>query len=480
MKLKILLVTDGRYPEYVNGVSIYIRYLSEAMAGSGQDVHIFHHIRSGFLKGPRITRERKGGITYHGLDHSPMSFSEAIIHPQKSCCEEKTERIFTDLLEEIDPDIVHFHEFHRTPSNCIHICHARHIPTLVTLHDYWFICPRTQLFTLDESLCEGPDEGKNCVVNCLAGDFMTRQYRKMTTLLPDAYPIRCIRHLRNMYKRIRGEHLGQTSFDPEIKKRDGYPKNERLIEAFRSRDARNRLALLKADLILAVSTSVKEIFVKHGIDRERIVVNQLGVKSVEWIRKRVRSFAHYPVRFGFLGHLGPLKGVQLVIQAARSLPPEKAEFLIFGGGSDETLHDFKMGIKDMSHCKYMGRYDYERLDDIFDAFDLLIIPSICRETLGMIGLEAQAAGIPVIASDIGGMRDYITHGLNGLLFQVGDVNALKRQIHTILDSPQRIEEMSRHAIQPKTIEQNSQELIGYYKSIKMPSPDKSQKSLVLC
>lgn len=472
-------MTDGKYPEHINGVSIYVHYLAEEMVKNGHDVHIFHHIKSSLLKRTEIIQANEKGITYHGLDHSPMAFSEAIIHPQRSCHEEEIEQIFADLLMEIDPDIVHFHEFHRTPSNCIDICHVRHIPTLVTLHDYWFICPRTQLFTLDESLCEGPDEGKNCVVNCLAGDFVTRQYRKMTTLLPDAYPVRWIRRLRNMYKRIKGEPLGQNSFDPAAKKRNVYSKNKRLIEAFRAREALNRLALLKANLILTVSASVKEVFVRHGIDQERIVVNQLGVKSVDWIRKRVRSFAHYPVRFGFLGHLGPLKGVQLVIQAARSLPPEKTEFLIFGGGNDETRHDFKMGTRDLSHCKYMGRYNYERLNDIFDAFDMLIIPSMCRETLGMIGLEAQAAGIPVIASDIGGMRDYITHGLNGLLFQVGDVNALKRQIHTILDSPQRIEEMSRQAIQPKRIEQNARELIGYYGSIKMASPKQSQKSLVL-
>ena len=151
--MRILLVTDGKYPEYVNGVSIYIHYLAEEMAKNGQDICIFHHIKSGFLKRPKIIPSQKNGVTYYGLDNSPITFSEALINPQRNCREKKTERIFTNLLKQINPDIVHFHEFHRIPSHCIDLCKGQNIPTLVTLHDYWFICPRLQLLTLDEDIC---------------------------------------------------------------------------------------------------------------------------------------------------------------------------------------------------------------------------------------------------------------------------------------------------------------------------------------
>ena len=115
--MKILLVTDGRYPEYVNGVSIYIHYLAEEMVRNEQDVYIFHHIKSGFLKRPKIIPSMDNKIMYYGLDNSPISFTEGLIHPQRNCCEKKTEKIFMNLLEQINPDIVHFHEFHHKLKN---------------------------------------------------------------------------------------------------------------------------------------------------------------------------------------------------------------------------------------------------------------------------------------------------------------------------------------------------------------------------
>jgi hypothetical protein len=97
--MKILFVIDGRYPEYVNGVSIYIHYLAEEMVKNGQDICVFHHIKSGFLKRPRIIPTRKNRVMYYGLDNSPVTFSEALIRPQRNCSEKRTERIFADLLK---------------------------------------------------------------------------------------------------------------------------------------------------------------------------------------------------------------------------------------------------------------------------------------------------------------------------------------------------------------------------------------------
>jgi glycosyltransferase involved in cell wall biosynthesis len=472
--MKILLVTDGRYPEYVNGVSIYIHYLAQEMVKNGQEIYIFHHIKSGFLKRPKIIQTRKNGIMYYGLDNSPVAFSEALIHPQRNCREKKIEGIFTDLLKQINPDIVHFHEFHRTPSYCIDICKEQNIPAIVTLHDYWFICPRLQLLTLDEYICEGPDKGKNCAVNCLAGDSFTRQYRKMITMLPDGHLLKGIKKLRNIYKKIKGRHLGQASSLPGEKKKLADKKDNRLIDSFRLRETGVKKSLLKADRILAVSTSVKETFEKHGINHNKITVNQLGVKSVDWTEKKVRHFTQYPIRFGFLGHLGPLKGAQLVLDAVKTISPEKAEFLFFGGGSDEALYDFKKSTKDLVNCKYMGRYDYGSIDDIFDCFDILIIPSICMETLGMTGLEAQAAGIPVIASDIGGMKDYIRHGINGVLFPPGDVNALTGCINRILENPSQIGKMSDQAINPRTISEDYGTVMSIYEDLIKNKKDQIQ------
>ncbi|MGA1845129.1 MAG: glycosyltransferase, partial [bacterium] len=440
------------------------------MANRGHEVHIFHHIRSGFLRRPRLVSTVRDGIRYHGLRNSPTSFSEAMAHPLKSWSEKGTEAIFKRLLDRIQPDIVHFHEFERTPSRCIDISADQRIPTLVTLHDYWFVCPRCQLFTLDEHICEGPGDGTHCVSRCLAHGFLTRQYRKMTMLLPDGPVLRVVKRMRNIYKRISGERLGQATSRTGSERRRAGTVNMSQARAFARRRDLTLGSLARSDLILAVSSCVKGVFEGHLIDTNKLVVNQLGVKSAEWVTRRRRCFTFYPVRFGFMGHLGPSKGAHLIIQAAQGIRPGYARFLFFGGADQESLHDFKRDTEGMPFCTYEGRYDYRTLDRVFDRFDVLIIPSLWQETLGMIGLEAQAAGIPIIASDTGGMRDYVTHGRNGLRFPVGDATGLAECIQGILDHPEKIEELSGHAIAPKTIPANCTEIIGYYEKLRNKHP----------
>lgn len=463
--MRILLVTDGKYPEYVNGVSIYVRYLAEEMVKREHDVFIFHHIKSGWLKRPKIVRAVENHIKYYGVDNSPVSFSEALVHPLNSHRERITEMLFLSILENVNPDIVHFHEFQRTPSYCINIAKSKRLPTVVTLHDYWFICPRLQLFTLDKRICGGPAGGRNCVTNCVSADYATRQYRKMIMLLPDGPLLRGIKKVRNMYKQAKGENLGQISSRTTMEKKNYLglrERDRRLAEAFGQRETCLKRCLSKADLILAVSNCVKDVFMRHGIGSNRIVVNQLGVKSVDWLKKKIGRFEHYPIRFGFLGHLGPVKGAQLIVAAAKKISTNKAKFLFFGSADDETLYDFKQSTRGLMNCKYMGKYDYRRLDDVFNCFDILIIPSISQETLALIGLEAQAAGIPVIASDIGGMKDYIQQAINGSLFEPGNVNQLKSAVQSFIDNPNLIKKFSRQAVVPKSISENAVEILHYY------------------
>ncbi|MGA1823649.1 MAG: glycosyltransferase [bacterium] len=464
--MKILLVTDGKYPEYVNGVSIYVRYFAEEMVKKGHDIHVFHHIRSGLLKRPKIIRSLENGINYYGLNNSPISFSEALVHPLKSCHEKITAMIFSQILEEVCPEIVHFHEFQRNPSCCIDIVKAKEIPTVITLHDYWLICPRLLLFTLSEKICNGPDSGKNCVVHCISDDYLTRQYRKITMLLPDGLLIQGIKKIRNLYKKCKGERLGQSFSLTTVKKKHLTAKDNALIKMFKRREECLRTSLSNADLVLSVSKAVKKIFEKHGIEKEKIIVNQLGVKSVEWLKKKERRFKRYPIRFGFLGHLGPIKGAQLIVKAAQAISPNKGTFLFYGSANKEDISDFKDNTKELTHCQYIGRYDYRWLEDVFNSFDILIIPSICQETLGMIGLEAQAAGMPVIASNIGGMTDYIHNNINGLTFETGNTGQLSLVIQSIIDNPGLIEKFSKQAITPKTIAENSLEIFDYYLQVR--------------
>jgi len=276
---------------------------------------------------------------------------------------------------------------------------------------------------------------------------------------------RMLRFLRNVYKRLQGESLWQTTRGIQVKPN---PQNLHLknrIREFGEREEKLREFLIKSDAIHAVSRAVSRVHADHGIPQEKIKVLQLAVPATEWLVPRTKRLERPPLKVGFLGHLGPSKGVQVLLQVARDFPDNKAEFHIFGKGRTEDILYVHETASSISQVFYHGPYDYERLQSILDQIHVLVIPSLWEETLGLIGLEAQAAGVPVIASALGGMLDYVEDGVNGMLFTPGESSHLIHCIEKILEQPSLLEQMSIRAIKPHTMPSHARKILELYKGV---------------
>jgi glycosyltransferase involved in cell wall biosynthesis len=96
------------------------------------------------------------------------------------------------------------------------------------------------------------------------------------------------------------------------------------------------------------------------------------------------------------------------------------------------------------------------------ALDVLVVPSIWAENSPLVIHEAFLAGVPVIASDIGGIPELVTHEVNGLLFPVGDVDALARALQRVAGDRGLLQKL-RDGIPPvRSIETDVQELRAMY------------------
>ncbi len=218
--------------------------------------------------------------------------------------------------------------------------------------------------------------------------------------------------------------------------------------------------LLCADRLLAVSRFVQEVYVRHGIPQDRIEVLHLGLGIADKVRWRMRQ-ASTPVRFGYLGRLVPLKGAQLLAQAAREIPPDRARFLFFGPASAEVCEELQRlaGGRPLEFCGPYGREDLPR---ILEEIDVAVVPTLFQETVGLTALEAQAAGVPVIASAIGALPEWVTHGHNGLLFPPGDAAALRRELLRVVEDPEWVARLSAHTRPPRSIREHAEELLRIY------------------
>lgn len=148
----------------------------------------------------------------------------------------------------------------------------------------------------------------------------------------------------------------------------------------------------------------------------------------------------------FVGRLAEKKGVTYLIEAMREID---AILVIVGEGPlKKELVNQARGMEDK--VKFWGAKTHEELSIIYASSDIFVAPSITasdgdREGLGLVILEAMASGIPVVASDSGGIAGLISDGVNGLLCQERNVMELRKKIILLLENRMLYKKMQNNA-----------------------------------
>ena len=176
-----------------------------------------------------------------------------------------------------------------------------------------------------------------------------------------------------------------------------------------------------------------------GISWQRVVVVRNGIEPPPPIGRDAALLAlgrpPGPV-IGCVGSLQPHKGHAQLLQAVAALPErDRSGSLILAGEGPERARlealAASLGLGGM--VRFLG----ERADvrSLLPAFDLMVAPSIGREGLGVAVLEAMDAGIPVVASRVGGLPEVVIDRTTGILVPEGDVKALAAAMQAVLSDP---------------------------------------------
>jgi len=141
------------------------------------------------------------------------------------------------------------------------------------------------------------------------------------------------------------------------------------------------------------------------------------------------------------------KGINILLEAVSEIRHPKSDIRIVGDGDLKTSYEKlaeKLDIKD--RVEFLGKISDEELPRIYQQADLLVLPSINKnEAFGLVLLEAMACGVPVIASDLPGVRTVFEDGRQGLLCKPGDVSDLKNKIEEILADEEKRKIMGKEA-----------------------------------
>jgi L-malate glycosyltransferase len=208
-----------------------------------------------------------------------------------------------------------------------------------------------------------------------------------------------------------------------------------------------RYAIQQSDGVTSISSYLKEVTEKNfGITRPIEVVHNFVNCDVYKPYAESESDARFQARSRFaapgefllmhLSNFRPVKRLADVVQIfARVAKQVPARLALIGDGPDRSTAEWlanSLGIHDRIH--FLGKQD--RVSELLPLADLMLMPSE-MESFGLAALEGMACETPAIATLVGGVAELITDGVDGLLFPVGDVEAMAAASIALLTDPER-------------------------------------------
>ncbi len=213
-----------------------------------------------------------------------------------------------------------------------------------------------------------------------------------------------------------------------------------------------RWSVRRADRLICVSASLGEFMQRAGYLADRIRVVPNGVPPVPNLRNRRSPMGTWAL--GTVALFRPRKGIEVLIQAAARLMREGQPVRLRLVGPFETPA-YESQIKSLARdCGLENSIDWvDFTNDVnheLTKMDIFVMPSLFGEGLPMVVLEAMAAGVPVVGTDVEGIPEAVRHGQDGLIVRPNDPDDLARAIAGIIDGAVdwtglRTNALSRHA-----------------------------------
>jgi N-acetyl-alpha-D-glucosaminyl L-malate synthase BshA len=214
-----------------------------------------------------------------------------------------------------------------------------------------------------------------------------------------------------------------------------------------------RHAIQESDGVTSISNylrdkTIADFDVTRPIETITNFVNCDVYAPIKEETKRAHCRAHYGLSaepmLVHLSNFRPVKRVTDVVKIfARVVREHPAQLVLIGDGPDRSAAEWlahDLGIHSRVH--FLGKQ--ERVSEILALADLLLMPSEL-ESFGLAALEAMACKVPSIATRVGGVPELIDDGVTGLLFPVGDVNAMAAGALSLLTDPGRLDAMREAA-----------------------------------
>ncbi len=398
--MNILLISAGLPDKRSGGLPAYMGEVIEELLARGHRVHYLnpserHSARQGVYYETTVREDGLVITCFYNLNVLP-DYGRGTLDPLAQIQPDPEFRVqFETWLASIQVDVVHVNEFIGFPAESLSAVFRRGIPAMATVHDYYALCPTVKLMLPDGRPCDLESTNLVCRSCCRQGNSMVedqigqwmqriRPYRGGSWLACDLWP-RFLPSLRALLWR-------RSS-----------------AEDYRQRRERMLSVLGRFDLIYGNSALSANLYRQVG-----------GLKNVETDATFTRrTVQHQAPEIPERKQGSPLRILVLNVRRnPKGLEVLKTEIGLLTAQLGHKFRFLAWGCSrlDSPLVENGGDYRADQLDAICAEADFGLVPSVWRETYGFVGAEMLSRGLPLIVSRAGAMKEYVTEGRDGLLF----------------------------------------------------------------
>lgn len=199
--------------------------------------------------------------------------------------------------------------------------------------------------------------------------------------------------------------------------------------------------------------------IPHGVDLERFSPE---IPPIE-------DFCDGKLNILFVSRLEERKGIRYLLKAFKMVKEEipQSRLIVVGPGNDRQYKDWVNAVE-LKDVVFAGYASYGDLPRYYRTADIFCIPAVGQESFGIVLLEAMAANKPIVASNIAGYADVVTHGVEGLLVPPKDEQALAQALFSLVNDQalrQQMGSQGRSKAELHSWESITQKTMDYYQEL---------------
>jgi glycosyltransferase involved in cell wall biosynthesis len=444
--MKILFAAHQFFPDHRAGVEIVTLGLARELKVRGHEPHVFAAKRS--VPGSGIEPYETQDYEFEGIPVRRVGRpEEGLSRPyhlnfdNPSMADKARE-----YVRETNPDIIHAMHLQGLSASVLPVLKEAGVPLVFTAADFWTICPVIDLRRHDGALCTGP-EVTHCV-RCIASRNPDPRAQSAARLVPGTL--------------IRATDLASRTPLHRLS------LSLRQVGAVRERPAYIRENMQLVDRVLVYTDLTRNLLASNGVGVDKTLVSHYGIDASGLAEAAERRKPSPTLRIGFVGTLAPHKGCDILVRAFKPLPPDKDVSLSIHGDPEpypSYVKELRELAGDDPRISFCGAFSRQNLGRVLSGIDVLVVPSRWYENAPGVIFEAFAARAPVVATDLGGMSEFVRHERDGLLFELENPEDLSYQLRRLREEPGLLDRLRAGISLVKSVAQYADEVERLYASL---------------